>query len=287
MENLKSKNLVRIFVFVVIEIFFVAEFCGFSAADQSFLKETNYFLSPLVKLDREQLQNVFLQLSKGTIDGKNIDFSLDAYVSDSNGGNNRPRRKLAGRELEDFWGTIEDIESMIKILGKQDAGFETGLWSGDDEKIIKELLEPEKRPEEIDLVRDKEMIDKLKSIFEKGLARISRLQREKRKESFVLKRNLKFLAERVKQSNALLIPRMPIKSMFINEELHSYLTTSLRKKIIDCITWKEFRPDGYMGGRKIVIKLEQPITLKNGKTIRALEIKGVVYKQDSEIMPPL
>jgi hypothetical protein len=46
-------------------------------------------------------------------------------------------------------------------------------------------------------------------------------------------------------------------------------------------------PDGFRGGRTIVIKLKKPVKLTDDRWIRAVEIKGVVYTQQGHISPPL
>ena len=85
----------------------------------------------------------------------------------------------------------------------------------------------------------------------------------------------------------MIVPRMPIESIVFNENIRSKLSLELLQRIEENISWEDFQPDDYSGARKIILKLKEPIVLDSGCEIKALAIKGVVYRTAKSITPPL
>ncbi|MDD5662034.1 MAG: 50S ribosomal protein L11 methyltransferase [Candidatus Omnitrophica bacterium] len=82
---------------------------------------------------------------------------------------------------------------------------------------------------------------------------------------------------------------MPMKSFFVNARVWSELPDYFTEIITRSISWAEgdIYPYGIRGRRTAVFPLKRPVECSNGKIIRALEIKGILFKEGDSVSHPL
>ncbi|MFA7652574.1 MAG: GNAT family N-acetyltransferase, partial [Candidatus Omnitrophota bacterium] len=82
---------------------------------------------------------------------------------------------------------------------------------------------------------------------------------------------------------------MPMKSFFVNAGVWSELPDYFTEIITRSISWAEgdIYPYGIRGRRTAVFPLKRPVECSNGKIIRALEIKGILFKEGDSVSHPL
>lgn len=107
---------------------------------------------------------------------------------------------------------------------------------------------------------------------------------------------IKALGEKgeINAQNTASSPVMPIKSFFVNPRVFIERSDSFLERIRKFISWQEREKlkymslIGYRGGRTSVVELKEPISIGPGQNIKAMEFKGVVYRDDKNlIQPPL
>ncbi|MCG2711879.1 MAG: hypothetical protein L6416_06105 [Candidatus Omnitrophica bacterium] len=179
---------------------------------------------------------------------------------------------------------MRDIRSLVKIFANGTV-FSRVMSSGEKESIDDFLTDS---PGEIDLVKGSELKSKLIQIIENVSARLKSLAQARPSLTAIRYKELIFrLRRKLATADRMLRPSMPIQSISFNEEILSYLKPEMLKRIMENISWKNQDPDYYSGQRKIILSLDEPIVLKNGTTINSLEIKGVVYRIEDDVVPPL
>ncbi|MFA5349748.1 MAG: GNAT family N-acetyltransferase [Candidatus Omnitrophota bacterium] len=82
---------------------------------------------------------------------------------------------------------------------------------------------------------------------------------------------------------------MPMKSFFVNAGVWCNLPDYFSERVTKSISWEEgnIYPSGIRGGRTAVFPLRYPVECSNGKIIRALEIKGILFREGNSVRPPL
>jgi serine/threonine protein phosphatase PrpC/tRNA G46 methylase TrmB len=82
-------------------------------------------------------------------------------------------------------------------------------------------------------------------------------------------------------------PLMPVEHFEINPRIVNCVSPALRERIERCASWEEMSASVFKGGRTAGIALDEPLALANRPEIAGLELKGIVYVQGQNIMPPL
>ena len=230
-------------------------------------------LSPAASIDNAVLQNSFNYLAnqQSYAEYKAI-FAINPQ--------DKPIRSLKGDDLQEFLKVLKDIRSIIEIFSQSNS-FE-GLMNYDEEEFIDDFLDD--YPNEVNFNEVMGPAEEIIEIIKNVLGRLESRQRVQP----VMHKELVFRLKRKLETGLhLLKPSMPIKSINFNDQILAYLKPETLKQIIENISWDAHNPDDYSGQRKIILDLEQPIVLEGGIIINSLEIKGVVYRDQSKIFPPL
>lgn len=235
------------------------------------------YLSPISNLDAIALQKSFTYLANENsyLEYKAI-FDINAHE--------KPNRVLKGDDLKEFLQVVKDIRSITAIFSKGNA-FD-GLINAWEKDVVDDFLVD--YPQEIDLIKDSEIKSELIQIIENVSNRLVTRKMVQPSIAASMYKELIFSLEgRLEKAATMLRPSMPIQAINFNDEILSYLKPAMLKRIVENISWKNQDPDYYSGQRKIILNLDESITLESGRVINSLEIKGVVYRTGDDVVPPL
>ncbi|MFH1062777.1 MAG: hypothetical protein V1747_07855 [Candidatus Omnitrophota bacterium] len=235
------------------------------------------FLSPVSNIDLGSLQKTFTYLVN---EQTYSEYKAIFEINDQD----KPRRDLKARDLEDFLQVITDIRLILEMFSQGNAF--KGIMNQADKETIDDFLS--NHPDEIELLKDSGIKPVLSAILERALAQLAARQRAVPSLAETMYKELIFrLKTKLETAAGMLKTGMPIKSINFNQEILSYLKPETLNRIIENINWQNQDPDDYSGQRKIILNLDKPIVLENGKIINSIEIKGVVYRKDEVAVTPL